>query len=262
MTSRLVRFGNNIEAAVLNQDDLETVYAGAPAYLLMIDSLIVDSPDNADLLITGSTLYSSYAAAFIEDPQRGQRLAARGYGYGKRALCLHLERLCSAIDKSYDKFMAELASITPAKLDIVYGFSQAWFARLRLNSDDWKVRADIPKLQAIFTRIVHLDESFDRGGVHLYLAVLTSLLPPAMGGKPQVGRSHFEKAIELSGGHNLMAKVLFAKFYARMVFNRELHDRLLTEVLAADVDSPGFTLFNTLAQREATTLLAQSNEYF
>jgi len=262
MTSRLVRFGNNIEAAVLNQDDLETVYAGAPAYLLMIDSLIVDSPSNANLLTTGSKLYSSYAAAFIEDPQRGQRLAARGYGYGKRALCLQLERLCSTLDKPYDKFIAELDSVTPATLDVAYGFSQAWFAKLRLNSDDWKVRADIPKLQAIFNRIVHLDDGFNRGGVHLYLAVLTSLLPPALGGKPEIGRGHFEKAIELSGGHNLMAKVMFAKFYARLVFNRELHDRLLTEVLAADADSPGFTLFNTLARREATTLLAQSNEYF
>ena len=83
-----------------------------------------------------------------------------------------------------------------------------------------------------------------------------------MGGKPEAGREHFERAIALSEGRNLLAKVLFAKQYARLVFDRELHDRLLAEVLAANPEETGFTLSNVLAQQQARTLLAESNDFF
>jgi hypothetical protein len=59
-----------------------------------------------------------------------------------------------------------------------------------------------------------------------------------------------------------MAMVLYAQKYARLVFNRELHDRLLREVLSADVEQPGLTLANTLAQQQARELLDSSEEYF
>jgi hypothetical protein len=53
-----------------------------------------------------------------------------------------------------------------------------------------------------------------------------------------------------------------AEFYARLVFDRELHDRLLGEVLAADPKAPGYTLMNTLAQQRANQLLASGKDYF
>ena len=59
-----------------------------------------------------------------------------------------------------------------------------------------------------------------------------------------------------------MAKVLYAERYARLLFDRELHDRLLVEVLAADAHSPGLTLSNTLAQEQARLLLESGDEYF
>jgi hypothetical protein len=46
------------------------------------------------------------------------------------------------------------------------------------------------------------------------------------------------------------------------VFDKELHDRLLTEVLEAEPRARGFTLTNTLAQEQAIDLLAESDEYF
>ena len=53
-----------------------------------------------------------------------------------------------------------------------------------------------------------------------------------------------------------MVKVLMAKHYARIVFDRELHDSLLQQVLEAPAEQPGLTLVNTLAQAEAAKLLA------
>jgi hypothetical protein len=41
-----------------------------------------------------------------------------------------------------------------------------------------------------------------------------------------------------------------------------LHDQLLREVLEADPEQPGLTLFNTLAQDEARELLDSADDYF
>jgi hypothetical protein len=54
----------------------------------------------------------------------------------------------------------------------------------------------------------------------------------------------------------------FAKYYARTLYDRELHDQLLNEVLAADPVQDGYTLFNTLAQTEAKALLESADDYF
>jgi hypothetical protein len=92
--------------------------------------------------------------------------------------------------------------------------------------------------------------------------VMNTLRPPALGGKFDKGREHFERAIALSGGADLSIMVDFAKYYARTLYDRELHDQLLTEVLAADPVQSGYTLFNTLAQDEAQALLDSADDYF
>ena len=76
------------------------------------------------------------------------------------------------------------------------------------------------------------------------------------------GRAYFERAIELTEGKDLSAKVEFARGYARTIYERELHDRLLNEVMAADPEVPGLTLSNVLAQRDAAELLASADDYF
>jgi hypothetical protein len=46
------------------------------------------------------------------------------------------------------------------------------------------------------------------------------------------------------------------------MYEQELHDRLLREVLAEPAEADGYTLFNMLAKMDAEALLASSPEYF
>ena len=138
----------------------------------------------------------------------------------------------------------------------------AWASWVQANAGDWNAVASLSKIEALFERCLEIDESHDNGGAHVYLGVIKSLLPAAVGGKPEAARAHFERAIEISEGRNLMVKVLMARHYARNVFDRELHDALLSSVKGAQAEYPGYTLVNSLAKVEAEQLLAESDEFF
>jgi hypothetical protein len=253
---------DNISLAISNQDDPATVRDGAPAYLIMIDGLIEGDPQNSNLLLAGARLYGSYTAAFIEDEPRAQRLASKSLSYARRALCIEDIEVCDAIDSKLDQFEASLAGTGKGELKALYSFAAAWASWIQVNASDWNAVADLSKVTALFERCVVIDEGYDGGGAHVYLGVIKSLLPAALGGKPELARAHFERAMEISAGHNLMISVLMAKNYARNVFDRELHDALLISVEAAPADYPGYTLINTLAKLEAEQLLAESEDFF
>jgi len=253
---------DNISLAISNQDDPATVRDGAPAYLIMIDGLIEGDPQNQNLLLAGARLYGSYTSAFIEDEPRAQRLASKSLSYARRALCIEDVEVCNAIDSKLDQFEASLASTGKSELKALYSFAAAWASWIQVNATDWNAVADLSKVTALFERCLVIDERYDGGGAHVYLGVIKSLLPAALGGKPELARAHFERAIEISEGRNLMISVLMAKNYARNVFDQELHDVLLTSVEAAPADYPGYTLINTLAKLEAEQLLAESEDFF
>ncbi len=253
---------DSVSRAILNQTDVATVRDGAPAYLLLIDGLIDTEPDNQDLLLAGASLYGAYASAFVDDETRALRLADRSRGYGRRALCVRRSDLCARIDLPFREFEPGLAELRRSDVPALYGFAVSWAGWVQANSDDWAAVAEVPKIEASLQRVVELEPGYENGSAYLYLGVLATLLPSALGGEPEVGRRHFERAIELSRDRNLMAKVLFAQKYAMLVFDRELHDALLNQVLAADPVARDLTLSNTIAQEQARELLQDADDYF
>jgi hypothetical protein len=261
-TSATSRFADNLSATIVNQDDPETVEAGMPAYLLLVDSLIEGDPRNESLLLSGSKLYGAYASAFIKDAERTKRFARTARDYSDRALCVHSTQLCNLLERPYDDFAAVIGSLKVGDVPLLYASGAAWAGWIQANSSDWNAIASLAKVKAMMARVVELDETYDHGEAHLYLGVIATLLPAALGGRPEEGRIHFERAIELSQGHDLMAKVEYARRYARITYDRPLHDRLLREVLDADVAAPGLTLSNVLAKRQARELLASADSYF
>ncbi|MBS0590203.1 MAG: hypothetical protein JSR65_06150 [Proteobacteria bacterium] len=256
------QFSDSLTMAVLDQDDPTLVRDGLPGYLLLIDSRITANPTDADTLLAGAKLYGAYAGSFVEDAVRAQTLSHRAYGYARRALCLREKPLCDTLDSPYEKFADALKRADAKDIATLYGFAAAWAGRIQTHTGDWNAIADLPKLQALLERCDAIDPHFDGGGAALYLGVVDSIRPASLGGKPEEGRKWFERALELSGGKNQMVRVLYAQFYARLVFDQSLHDKLLNEVLAANTDAPGLTLINTLAKQKAKALLASGKDFF
>ncbi|MFP6827874.1 MAG: TRAP transporter TatT component family protein [Gammaproteobacteria bacterium] len=253
---------DTLSAAILNQDDPSIVSSGLPAYLLVVDGFIIQSPDNAGLLSAGAQLFALYGSRFAEDAAHGLVLTAKSRRYGARAICLEHEPACNWSGLKYDRFVAELAEVDRRQTDVLYAYAVSWLSHLDAASSDWAAVGELPWVQAAMNRVMELDESHDDGGVHVYLGILNALRPPALGGQLDVAKAHFERAIELSNGTDLSAKVEYARRYGRMMFDQELHDRLLDEVIAAPAEAPGRTLLNVLAKRDAAELLASSADYF
>jgi len=262
ISSATTRMADNITLAILNQNDLETVRLGAPAYLLMLDGLIEGDAENTDLLLAGAKLYSSYTSAFIEDEERAKRLAEKSLGYARTALCIEVPNLCQALPAKLKVFEGLINDTNFNDLPTLYGFATAWASWIQVNASDWNALVDLPKLTVLFEQCIKLDENFDDGGSHIYLGILSTQLPPSLGGKPEEGRAHFERANEISAGKNLMINVLMAQHYARMVFDQELHDQLLEAVLTEPAEAPGLTLINTIAKLQASELLEESVDFF
>jgi hypothetical protein len=82
------------------------------------------------------------------------------------------------------------------------------------------------------------------------------------GGKPQESRKHFERALAISNRKFLLAQVTYAETYARMIFDKELYQKLLNEVLGQPLEDNDMASSNKLAQVMAQKLLDATEEYF
>lgn len=262
VSSAKQEFSEDLAATILEFDDPETIKKAVPSYLVLVSSMIKGDPENAGLLKAGAQLYSAYAGGFTDSPESKLALSRRAFDYAGRAMCLRNEDFCTAEKQPFDEYSNHLANVPIEQVEYLFVFATSWAGLIEANSADWNAVADLPKVRVAIERVLELDEGINNGNAHLYMAVLDSLLPPALGGKPELAKEHFERAIALSHGSNLMAKVLYAEKYARLLFDRELHDELLREVLAADVGDGDQVLVNTLAKQKAAVLLADADDYF
>ena len=255
-------FTDNLSASILNQDDPETARAALPTFMVTIDSLLRNNPNDADLLASGATLYASYGAIFADDELRASRLTTRARRYALSAMCETYTPSCDWPNNNYDTFVASLDGIKPKHSEFLYTYGFASLAYLRAHSADWNSLAELPQVEALFNHYLDISGDEVNGAVYTYMGILLTLRPPALGGEPEKAREYFEKAIAMTDGRDLGAKVEFARGYAKLLYERELHDRLLNEVMAANPHYDGFTLSNVLAKEQAAALLAEADDYF
>ncbi len=257
--------GTVIKPAVGNlqrQQDVDLVCEGAAAYLLMIDSLIESNQSNRDLLLLGVQSYGGSIAALEScgaPAERLDALADKARVYGHRLLASVLSS-DSALDSDSELDRA-LAALRPnAARDLFWG-AYGWLAWIGQQQGSPAAMADLVVVELLMRRVIELDETVENGGAHLFFGILYGAKPALAGGDPERSRSHFRRALELSGRSLLPVQIAYAQTYARMTFDQALHDSLLEEVLAFPLETaPENTLVNQIAKRKARQLLAE--DYF
>lgn len=256
------RFADGLSAAILDEEDPDLVREGTPAYLILLDALVNSAPNDPRYLSAAAQLYAAYGVAFVTDAARSATLTAKARAYGQRALCASDRKSCGLDAREFAEFSAVIDRIRPRSADALFGYCVGSLAYIRTHSGDWAAIADLPKVQHALEHLLDSGGQSRAASINMYLGILNTLRPEALGGEPERGRAYFEEAIRITDGRDLSAKVEYARGYARLVYDRELHDRLLNEVLTAPVRQPGLTLFNSLAQRQARELLVGADDYF
>ena len=250
-----------IKPAVSNlqkQSDIELVCEGASSYLLMIDSMIESDPDNRELLKIGAQSYAGSVAALQAcdaSRDRLKTLSDKSARYGKKLLSTMLP-----IDGAdQEKIGAALEKQSSSDADYLFWGTYGWLAWIEQQQGSPAALADLVTVEKIMAQLLVLDETVEQGGPHLFFGVLFGSKPKMIGGDPERSRYHFERTLEITSRSFLMAQVLYAATYSRMVFDQELHDNLLEEVLAFDLDQvPDNRLSNQIAKRRAKVLLEEN----
>lgn len=270
-------FSENLNKAVLSSNDPVTVRAGIPTFVLLLDAMVESDPDDEDSLRASSDLLSSYAGLLslelslshnmdknqiLNSNERIKKLTEKSLNRAIRSVCLYEEDYCHITELHYKNLVPVLAELDEDDLPYLYSLAQAWVGWLQVNRSDWNATAKLPQIKHLLEKLVELDERYKQAGGHMYLGVINSLLPQTMGGKPETGKQHFESAINISDGQNLMVKVLYAEYYARLTFNQALHQKLIDEVMSFESENSSYNLMNTLAKQKARVLQNTAKDYF
>ena len=255
-------FSDSLTKTMLNFEDPKTVDEAMPTFIILLDSFARAPDASPKVKLAAGQLLSAYSGAFVVEEKRARTLATLAYNYTKQGACLTDKKWCNVDTLSTKAFEKFVSNLKPREINILYPYATTWLGYINTHSDDWNAIANLQHCKMLLERSVEFDESYDNAGGHLYLGAIASALPAALGGKPDIAKQHFERAIELTEGKSLLVKVEYARRYARETFNKALHHQLLTEVTKADPVVPDLTLMNTWAQQQAETLLASENDYF
>ncbi len=157
--------GDTLSAAILNQDDPELVESGVPAYILLIDGLISQSPDSVGLLSAGAQLFALYGSRFAP-PERAVTLTAKARRYGERAHLL-VARARVQVERHRLRRARRSSSRPSARrnVDALYSYAVSWLSNLDATSEDWTAVAELPWVEAVLERALALDETYESGAI-------------------------------------------------------------------------------------------------
>jgi len=271
-TSRTVPAGllagslENAVGTVQEQPDPELVRQGGPALMLFLDGMLACDPDNRKLLRAAALAYATYCQAFLgarEDEDRAAVLYARAREYGLRLLRRqrYFER---ALDGPIEGFEKALRRFRRRDAPDLYAAGAAWLGWIFTQADSMRALSELPYALAVVRRVLELDEGQAHGAAHVFMGVYYASQPAGAGRDLAGSRTHFERAIALSNGGNLMAWVTYAEFYGKATADGKFFSETLTRVLQSgrQADKPEFALANALARERAEALLAQKDDIF
>lgn len=264
--------------AIDREPDPQLAREAIPASLKTLETFLVSAPDNPKLLELLAKGYYSYAFAFLEgDLERAQvefaeeetietlrrrcvihYLRARDYGF---RLLDNPELEQAARDGDIEKLEAELDNVDKEDVPGLFWAGYGWASAINLNQGDTDMVGSLTTVEVMMKRVEQLDTDYFAGGVLYFFGVFYASRPPMFGGKPELAKEYFERAMESHGEANQMIPFLYARFYAPAVQDRELFVEKMHGVATAEVDDyPDLRLNNEVARERARFWLENMDE--
>lgn len=258
-------FLEDIYGTANTNPDIEMFCRSMPAYLDELEGLMKKNKYDLPLIFRSSGAHYGYAFSCLEDTDT--KAAAEIYLKGRDLSLAELRRY-SYFDQAFDDSLSKFKQALPYNFDKrniqpLYWAALNWFGWIGINMNTPEALADIPRVAAMLEFVNTLDRTYENGTVHAVLASLYALQSKADGSDPEKARQEFENAFLYTGNSILAVHVLYARYYATLIQDKQLFEKTLKQVL----DTPASqyadkTFVNEVARRKAAALLSNVDAVF
>lgn len=233
--------------AVFGQSDPQYVREALPANLQLMEILLASDPGNKKMLVNAAQGFCGYAFMFLEEeqPERASVFYLKGQGYAERAL---------------RGATAETARKKDAHPLFWHTFCKALY--MNINRDKPEAIAEIPTLEPAARKLLELDPGYYYNAAHDIMGAYHAIRPRMLGGSPEKAAEHFELALKGQGADFHLSRYLYAKMAAVAAQDADLFERLLGEIISAELKDGETRLANEVAKLKAKKLLEEKDELF
>lgn len=261
-------------SAWASDDDPELVRDAAPFSLKLFESLIAQRPRHVGLRIAAASGFAQYAYAFVEQDADFAEDASFAHAEELRARARKLylrarDHALAGIEVGHAGFGARLratpeqaaAELGADELELAYWCAAPWGAAIALSKDEPARIAELPIVEALFTRALELDEEWGDGALLAAWIGLESVRAGAGADALERAEQRYRHALEVSDGVQASLHVAYAEQVCVQRQDAPAFREALGKALAIDVDAHlEYRLANVLAQRRARWLLAREGD--
>jgi predicted anti-sigma-YlaC factor YlaD len=256
-------------------EDPELIRAAVPFSLKMIESLLAESPRHEGLLRAAARGFTQYGYAFVQEDAdeledtdkvaasamrvRAAKLYLRAKGYGLRGLEVKHPGFADRLKANPKEAVKELKK---SEAPMMYWTAISWGAALAA-SHDFMMLPEVPRFEALIDRVIELDEAFDEGTVHTFLITYEMSRLNAKPNRLALAKEHFDRAMELGGGHQAGPLVAYAENVLVAQKDKTGFQAMLRQALKVDINkSPENRELNLAVQKRARWLLSRTDKLF
>lgn len=268
--------GGDEPSVFVTDNDPELIADALPFALKIYDTLILQRPDDAELLLAGGSAYIGYANAFLQTPagmlppeefekrelliRRAKNLYLRGRDYAIQGLGARHPEGREILDGDLD---ALIAVVEEEDVPYLYWIAAGWLGAFSTEPFDMNLNVSVGRAATLILRGYDLDPDFDNGAIDELLLSYYASLPEGLGGSRERAAYHYERAVRLADGKKASPHVSYA--VSVLIPQQKLREFMDKMDLALEVDTesyPEYRLVNTIKQREAAWYLENLDRFF
>ncbi len=265
--------------SVEEEDDLGYANQTSLNSLKTLEAMQRANPSDSTLLLLLARSFASYTFGFVENDileargsnellekaatDRAKRFYSRGKKFGLLLLSKN-KRFQKGVEGDFEHFQSSLNSLGSKDVPALFWTAFNWGSLINLSKDSPEAIIELPRVEAMMKRVAVLDEKYFFSGPNLFFGVFYGSRPKMLGGQPEASQEAFEKVMRDTQNQYLMAKVLYAQFYAVQMQDKALFEKTLKEVANTDAAAlpQNQRLANEIAKRRAEILLNKENLFF
>jgi hypothetical protein len=246
------------------ETDLQLARDAMPANLKLLEGMLLEDPNNTELLIYAAEGFHGYSFGFVEreDPARAKLLYRRCYAHAQQALQL------AGVDVDPESASPGAVETAVSKAGNKAVPALFWTASclgkwINLSRDDMSLVASLANTAVLMQRVMELDDKFYYGGPHIFFGVYYGGRAPMLGGDYSRAEAEFRRAAEINDNKLLIVDLLQAEFLDRQRLDQQAFHRRLTAIIDAPDDLyPEMALVNGIAKQQAAILLGHEDDWF